>query len=351
LPYEGDDVPLHQPGSSFAVSDAVKDVIISKAQSLRQQGGYGDYRGRIAIFALLEDRTNPGRKVMVGTTHLDKSPDSSVKSLSRVKQMSVLNVIQGHLAETWGLNLDSDVVIFGGDLNTDMLEGTLVKQPALAGADHRLTELSVQPSMDSCTTLTEDRNMWIDYIFHAGQVRVTHTEKPDCPTRPIPNLNQPSDHFPVTARFEWRKGGNTPTQEVAIAKDYDFTRSTEENYAMPGQDNADFVGKYVKVREQLDYNYHTVYQKERQLLQDDIASGLLHTRVLDEHLNISCAAPIENWIVFTAGGMGAGKSHTIRWLHKQGYFPLKEFFVVDPDHIRSMLPETKTYRQLNASLS
>jgi len=34
-----------------------------------------------------------------------------------------------------------------------------------------------------------------------------------------------------------------------------------------------------------------------------------------------------------------GKSHTIRSLEQQGYFPLSAFVVVDPDQIRRQLPE------------
>lgn len=42
--------------------------------------------------------------------------------------------------------------------------------------------------------------------------------------------------------------------------------------------------------------------------------------------------------------MGAGKSHILRWLSSQGYFPPLEAFVrVDPDLLRNELPETKAY--------
>jgi len=45
------------------------------------------------------------------------------------------------------------------------------------------------------------------------------------------------------------------------------------------------------------------------------------------------------WLVLTAGPMGAGKSHTVRWLAAAGAFPLASFVRVNPDAIKSRLPE------------
>jgi hypothetical protein len=61
----------------------------------------------------------------------------------------------------------------------------------------------------------------------------------------------------------------------------------------------------------------------------------------------TCEVPTENWLVFTAGPMGAGKSHALRFLHSQGLFPLKAFVRIDPDEIRTRLPEFKTYSVRN----
>ena len=49
-----------------------------------------------------------------------------------------------------------------------------------------------------------------------------------------------------------------------IKQDYDYSKSSEENYASV---DSDFVGEYKKQREQLDYTYHTRYSEERQYLQ------------------------------------------------------------------------------------
>jgi endonuclease/exonuclease/phosphatase family metal-dependent hydrolase len=350
LPNEYDDIPLHQPGTGLAVDDEVKQVLLEKARTLRKQGGYGEFGGRIASFALLQDRRNPERKVIVGTTHLDKSPDSLQKSLSRINQMSVLNVIQGHLAKKWGVSLEKDIVLLAGDLNTDMREQTMVKQPALAGENYRLSQMSIEPSKHSCTTLTEDRNMWIDYIFHAGQAEVTETSYPLSPCDAIPNLEQASDHFAVTATLRWKDGVPlNGIQEFIVPKDYNWTRSTEDNYALPTTDKTRFVGPFQEIRKRLDYTYHRVYHEERQSLQDSIVNELLHAVVSDSASNLSCEAPVNSWIVFTAGGMGAGKSWTMQWLSSQDYFPLSSFVYVDPDQIRSMLPETSGYVKEHAS--
>jgi hypothetical protein len=48
-------------------------------------------------------------------------------------------------------------------------------------------------------------------------------------------------------------------------------------------------------------------------------------------------------VVFTAGAMGAGKSHAMKWLAQREYFPLESFVMVDPDQIRYKLPEMAGY--------
>ena len=42
--------------------------------------------------------------------------------------------------------------------------------------------------------------------------------------------------------------------------------------------------------------------------------------------------------------MGAGKSHVLRYMHENGYFPLSSFIVVDPDEIRNHFPEYNIYK-------
>ncbi|RYH05497.1 hypothetical protein EON65_44530 [archaeon] len=113
---------------------------------------------------------------------------------------------------------------------------------------------------------------------------------------------------------------------------YDYSKSSEDNYKAA---QAPFVGKYKAERGMLDYNYHHRYSEERQLLHDQLIDLFLQTRVKDHRfVNVICESPLENWIVFTAGPMGAGKGHTMNWLDHEGLFPLDAFVNVNPDAIR-----------------
>jgi hypothetical protein len=50
-----------------------------------------------------------------------------------------------------------------------------------------------------------------------------------------------------------------------IPQDYDFSRSSEENYKVL---DAPFGGKYAKFRLELDYQHHSHYSLERQRFHD-----------------------------------------------------------------------------------
>lgn len=129
-----------------------------------------------------------------------------------------------------------------------------------------------------------------------------------------------------------------------IPSDYNYDLSSESNYCCT---DAPFVGKYKHIRSQLDYSYHKRYSVERQLLHDTLIDRFLKTKVHDRKSNLECEVPLENWIVFTAGPMGAGKGHTMQWLYKNDLFPLDAFVNVDPDALRILLPETAHYNKIN----
>ena len=136
----------------------------------------------------------------------------------------------------------------------------------------------------------------------------------------------------------------SPTNKFIVPPNYNYEKSSEANYRNP---DAPFVGKYQHIRKQLDYSFHERYGVERQNLQDQLIERFLKTKVVDRTHNLTCEVPLENWIVFTAGPMGAGKGHTIQWLYQTGLFPLDAFVNVDPDAIRSLLPETAQYNALD----
>lgn len=116
---------------------------------------------------------------------------------------------------------------------------------------------------------------------------------------------------------------------------------TQENY---GTENKQFYGPFKEIRSSLDFDYHGNYSKSRQEFQDLIVEKLLDgTMVYDSTDGRVCKTPTEPWIVFTAGVMGAGKSHTMKQLSSKGLFPLKSYIVVDPDEIRSHFPEYHLY--------
>jgi len=124
--------------------------------------------------------------------------------------------------------------------------------------------------------------------------------------------------------------------------------SSEENNK---SDDMKFYGKYSHIRKTLDYNYHSNYTFERQKLQDSIITDMLHEAfILDMEGNVG-TVPTQPWIVFTAGAMGAGKSHTMNVLVKHHRFPLHAFVVVDPDEIRRLLPEFHIFVNENPELA
>lgn len=127
-----------------------------------------------------------------------------------------------------------------------------------------------------------------------------------------------------------------PNVIVAVAADgaarpglrentYNYTKSTEENYAVDTILLGEFVGELAVHRKTLDYNYHKRYGAARQALQDGIVREFLQTLVVDTKSKTFCDRPINPWVVFTAGAMGAGKSRCLRWMAQQLVFPLASF--------------------------
>lgn len=120
--------------------------------------------------------------------------------------------------------------------------------------------------------------------------------------------------------------------------------STEEMYR---SDHMKFFGNYSNIRSKLDYNYHSNFNEERQLFQNSLIDKIIFDHLSNRNGKVTSAP----WIVFTAGAMGAGKSHSIRALHEARHFPLDSFVLVDPDEIRRMLPEFELYLDYNPTLA
>jgi predicted kinase len=133
-----------------------------------------------------------------------------------------------------------------------------------------------------------------------------------------------------------------------LRKRFSVFISSEDNNAV-GEMN--FFGEYSHIRKTLDYSYHKNYTFERQKLQDAIINDMLDSAfILDADGKVG-TVPTNPWIVFTAGAMGAGKSHVMNILVEKGRFPLRAFVIVDPDEIRRLLPEYHMYINENAELA
>ena len=82
--------------------------------------------------------------------------------------------------------------------------------------------------------------------------------------------------------------------------------------------------------------------KARFVSRQQVAIGLFSRQVVDCLFINRLGLTVLRCFLFS-GAFGAGKSHVLSWLSKRGYFPLHSFVVVDPDHLREKLPETKEY--------
>ena len=136
-------------------------------------------------------------------------------------------------------------------------------------------------------------------------------------------------------------------ENVALFVNDYLNKTTDEAVVRepPQKRDSLFYGKFKHIRGQLDYSYHQTYSKDRMLLQDGIIESMLDENAFAAGSDgvQNCTHPAQHWLVFTAGAMGAGKSHTVKLLKKKGRFPLHLFTAVDPDRIRHRLPEFETY--------
>ena len=124
-----------------------------------------------------------------------------------------------------------------------------------------------------------------------------------------------------------------------VPEEYDYSKPTYINYAT---DAEEMFGRYASIRQRLDLSYHGNYIEKRQKLQDmfirDTVSG-------------ATSHPESPWVIFTAGAMGAGKGHVIKWMSKNGHFALPDIVQIDPDVFRSRFPEWRGYGPLSCRIS
>ena len=104
-----------------------------------------------------------------------------------------------------------------------------------------------------------------------------------------------------------------------VPVNFDYSLSTRDNYLDP---EAPHVGRYSSIRASLDEAYHGQYCRARQVLQDELISDV------NRRIKGGQASP---WIIFTAGAMGAGKSHVFSWMAERGVVPMQEVQIIDPE--------------------
>ena len=149
-----------------------------------------------------------------------------------------------------------------------------------------------------------------------------------------PGMTTENDSFPLSHK--------DLTLLSSPAGSYDYSISTTDAY---GLSDGPFVGSFSHIRPLMDYTYHAHYMEERQRIQDRIILFFLQYHHSDDDKSLSPlppsvpegAAPLKlgecppgyqrrgPWVVFTAGPMGAGKSHSLKWMARRGYFPLDKF--------------------------
>ncbi|ORY83155.1 zeta toxin-domain-containing protein [Protomyces lactucae-debilis] len=92
----------------------------------------------------------------------------------------------------------------------------------------------------------------------------------------------------------------------------------------------EYTSPYASIRSDLDYDYHTPPTPERCQVQDELIRA-----TLQRHAAATAAYPVKQHkrplLLFTAGAMGAGKSHFLSTL------PFS-YVLIDPDELMSKLP-------------
>lgn len=98
--------------------------------------------------------------------------------------------------------------------------------------------------------------------------------------------------------------------------------------------------KYDYLNEFIDQEHHVQYDLERKMIHEIIIDKYLENK----QSNVLFAVP---QILFTSGCYGSGKSHVLHLLEKNNKIKLSEWTHVDPDIIRSYIPEYFEYLKQN----
>lgn len=130
-------------------------------------------------------------------------------------------------------------------------------------------------------------------------------------------------------KYDWKKQSVEAYSQRSIEESSKETKSEK------------FTPTFSSARSRLDYNYHTLLVRQRQILQDAILE-----RIAADANPVQADAP---WIVFSAGPMGVGKGYVLTQLQKLNILDLKQFVKIDPDLIKTELPEMAGYLQFETN--
>jgi adenylylsulfate kinase-like enzyme len=159
----------------------------------------------------------------------------------------------------------------------------------------------------------------------------------------------------------------------ASEKEFDWNLPTNIAYRI--DDTNIFTSTYKDSRSKLDYSYHSNPSIERQIYQDSVLSRVFSSSSsssnsdniqTSSHSSSSKTAAPESSssngesqnnerqkqkqpiIVFTSGPMGVGKSYVLSQLNERSIVPLGKFVKIDPDMLKSELPEMAGYLQYDS---
>jgi endonuclease/exonuclease/phosphatase family metal-dependent hydrolase len=205
---------------------------------------------RMVLLVSLRDQLAGNRSLVVTATHLQRNPEAAEKDKLRLAEMVQVNFFVRDFASRHKLELrptldestgkylaPRDAVVVAGDFNS-------ARAHAMVGLDaptvvHRLAGLcSAFPLRfqgldgdDSCTTTTETRRVWIDYLFYHGfAFDLIDVFKDPCPAGAIPDASHPSDHVPIAMRVAWRSHA-----EELSASTFGFRDGRRESKCSPPQ--------------------------------------------------------------------------------------------------------------------
>ena len=132
---------------------------------------------------------------------------------------------------------------------------------------------------------------------------------------------------------------------------FDWSIETNEAYYDPTL--LEFTKDFYEARSRLDYSYHRNPALARQELQDSILRRVVNAA---DTAAASCtgtnttetSSSTPSWILFSAGPMGVGKGYVLSTLDNSDLIPLDRFVKIDPDKLKTEIPEFSGYLRSDA---